>query len=430
MRKQFTLLSVLCALGASVAHPAFAHDQLPAGPQTRPVAIVGATVHTLTGGEASTVMFEQGKITLIANAVDVTLPADALVIDGKSLHVYPGLIDASNTIGLVEIGAVRATRDTTETGDVNPNVQARVAVNPDSELIPVTRSEGVLISNVVPEGGLVSGTASAMLLDGWTWEQMTLRPRTGIAVRWPGITPSPVSDDPEAARNAAKARDESLRKLDQLFDDARAYAKSPSNDYDARLDSMKPLLDGSIPLLVYADEQAQIESAVAFAQRQRVKLALVGGADAGRCIDLLKQFDVPVILTGTHRTPRSADDAIDDLFTLPARLRQAGVRFAISSSRGNMNVRNLPYEAGSAVANGLSRDDGVRAITLWPAQLLGIAAQTGSIDLGKDATLIITNGDILESTTRVQMAFVQGRPVDLNDKQKRLARKYEGREGK
>jgi imidazolonepropionase-like amidohydrolase len=415
-----------------VAVPAWAHDQLPAGPQTRPVAIVGATVHTLTGGEApvGTVMFEQGKITLIANAVDVTLPADALVIDGKSLHVYPGLIDASNTIGLVEIGAVRATRDTDETGDVNPNVQARVAVNPDSELIPVTRSEGVLISNVVPEGGLVSGTASAMLLDGWTWEQMTLRPRTGIAVRWPGITPSPVSDDPEAARNAAKGRDDSLRKLDQLFDDARAYAKSPSNDYDARLDSMKPLLDGSIPLLVYADEQAQIESAVAFAQRQRVKLVLVGGADAGRCIDLLKQFDIPVILTGTHRTPRSSDDAIDDLFTLPARLRQAGVRFAISSSRGNMNVRNLPYEAGSAVANGLSRDDGVRSVTLWPAQLLGIAGQTGSIDLGKDATLIVTNGDILESTTRVQMAFVQGRPVDLNDKQKRLAKKYEGRETK
>ncbi len=415
-----------------MAVPAWAHDQLPAGPQTRPVAIVGATVHTLTGGEApvGTVMFEQGKITLIANAVDVTLPADALVIDGKSLHVYPGLIDASNTIGLVEIGAVRATRDTDETGDVNPNVQARVAVNPDSELIPVTRSEGVLISNVVPEGGLVSGTASAMLLDGWTWEQMTLRPRTGIAVRWPGITPSPVSDDPEAARNAAKGRDDSLRKLDQLFDDARAYAKSPSNDYDARLDSMKPLLDGSIPLLVYADEQAQIESAVAFAQRQRVKLVLVGGADAGRCIDLLKQFDIPVILTGTHRTPRSSDDAIDDLFTLPARLRQAGVRFAISSSRGNMNVRNLPYEAGSAVANGLSRDDGVRSVTLWPAQLLGIAGQTGSIDLGKDATLIVTNGDILESTTRVQMAFVQGRPVDLNDKQKRLAKKYEGRETK
>jgi imidazolonepropionase-like amidohydrolase len=442
------LVATIASLGtASAIH---ASDQVPGRPPTGPVLLRGGDVHTVSGDvlRGGWVLLDQGKIAGVGKKEDA---APALPASGKTIHVagkrvYPGLIAVGNELGLVEIPSVRASRDAAEVGQLNPNVRAEVGVNPDSELIPVTRANGVLLNLTVPSGGLVAGTGALLQLDGWTWEDMTLKAPVGMYVAWPRMTVSRPArgDDGDDGPRPPRA-EEQIKALDRLLDDTRAYvtAKSASagpagggggdakaaatrQNFDARLEAMIPVVRGDVPLLVAAEELRQIESAVALAARQKLKLILVGGYDADRCADLLKANKVPVVIQGTQRLPQRRDAAYDEPFTLPDRLRRAGVTYCLSfSGRSGSNIRNLPYHAGMAAAYGLPPDEAVRAITLYPARILGVGDRVGSIEKGKDATLIVTDGDVLETPTQVELAFVQGRPVDLTSRHTRLWKKYQ-----
>lgn len=413
----------ICLLGQS----AHAHPEAPGAPQRRPLIIVNATVHTAAGPTIAdgAVMFDKGKIVAVGKTKEVQALPSALVIDGQGKHVYPGLIDAGSSLGLVEINAVRATRDYAETGSLNPNVRAETAVNPDSELIPVTRSNGVLAGVILPSSGLVSGRGALMHLDGWTWEDMTIRSGVGLQVNWPRLS-GPTKDD--AGKSTVPS---SLTTLEELLEQARDYRAArradPSRAKDIKLESLLPVLDGDIPVLAAADELRQIQSAVQFCVRHQLKLIIQGGYDAAECAALLKQHDVPVALTGVHRLPNRRSDAYDAPFTLPSRLTKAGVAYCIGGAGrfGGSNLRNLPYHAATAVAYGLEEEEALRAITLYPAQIFGAGEQMGSLEPGKIATLFIADGNILETETTVEQAWIHGRTVSLNNRHKRLWEKYQ-----
>jgi len=447
--KQFICwVPIACIAVGVVVRVARASDEVPGAPQHGPVLLVGGDVYTVSGDviRGGQVLFDQGKI--VAVAKDVQAPSDVKRVDVSGKRVYPGLFAAGNDLGLTEVRSVRGTLDAEEIGDLNPNARAEVAVNPDSELIPVARANGVLLNLTAPEGSVIPGTSAVIQLDGWTWEDLTVKAPVAMHLAWPRMAPVTrsrrVREGPE---EQTKRRDEQLKALDQAFADARAYlaarkatagegeaegkastARAPRRtaDFDARWEAMLPLLERRLPLVVEADEVRQIEAAVAFAAREKVKLVIFGGYDAPLCAELLKAHDVPVIVNGVHRLPLRADSPYDEPFTVPDRLREAGVKYCITLAHrfGGSDVRNLPYHAAAAAAYGLPADEALKAITLYPARILGVADRVGSIEPGRDATLIVTDGDILEPATHVEQAFVQGRGVDLSSKHTRLWQKY------
>ena len=292
--------------------PAFAGPEIPGPPQSRPIALVGGTIHPVSGPEIAigTVLFDRGRLTAIGK--DVAIPADAEKIDVAGQHVYPGLFDAHTQLGLVEIASVRGSVDVSETGSINPNAMARQAFNPDSELIPVTRSAGVLTVLTAPDGKLLAGTSSVMQLDGWTTEDMTLRAAAGVEVAWPRTFPAytwRLDEHEESVQDA----DKTLRQLRTALDNARAYwtAKtaraargSRPPDHDTRWEALIPVFERKLPLIVHADETRQITGAIALAAEQGVKLIIFGGYDAPECVELLKKYDVPVIVNGVTRLPQ------------------------------------------------------------------------------------------------------------------------------
>jgi imidazolonepropionase-like amidohydrolase len=412
----------------------FASDEIPGKPQTEPIAIVNATIHPLTAPRIprGAILFEGGKIKAIGE--ELPLPEKTRVIDGEGCHVYPGLFDAATILGLVEINSIRATIDYREVGSLNPNVRAWIAFNPDSEVIPVTRSNGILLSLVMPTGGLVSGRSAVMQLDGWTWETMALKTDVGLHIQWP--TPTRSSEASTVSGDEADSGKRSVGELRTLFEQARGYqrlrqANPEGSPIDARLESMLAVLDGHVPIFAHADSLPAIQSAVAFATEERVRLVIVGGYDAPHCASLLQREKVPVIVTGTYRLPQRDSDGYDAAYTVPNRLRQAKVDYCLASAGrfGATGIRNLPYHAANAVAFGLPAGEALKAITLYPARILGVDDRVGSLEVGKDATLLITTGDPLEVTTQVQQAFIQGRLVDLNNRQQRLYRKYQSKYG-
>lgn len=424
------LTTCIVAVVTTTAHTA--HPEIPGSPQKTPIAIVGATIHTAAGDaiENGTIVFDKGRIVSVGKSVK--LPPNTERIDGIGKHVYPGLFDAMTNMGLVEINSIRATVDDSETGELNPNVRSQVAVNPDSAIIPTTRSNGVLLTLTAPTGGLISGRSSVLQLDGWTWEDMTLKSDIGMHIRWPRM--DPVSDwwVEKTGKQQITDRDAALKKLEEAFVAVRAYRKARAaapaeHPVDLRWEAMLPVLDGKLPLIAAADDVQQIQAAVAFSVRHKVRLIVTGGYDALRCSALLKKHKIPVVVAGTYRLPVRRDDDYDAAYTLPARLQKAGIKYCISSGGrfGASNVRNLPYHAATAVAYGLKEAEAIRAITLYPAQILGVDARVGSLEVGKDATIFLTDGNPLVIETQVRMAFVQGRRVDLNDRHKRLYRKYQ-----
>lgn len=408
-----------------------ASDVIPGAPQQKPIVLVNGIIHTITGPPINNggIVFDKGVIVEVGGSV--TQPEGAEVIDLKGQHVYPSLIEAHSRIGLTETSSVRATLDFAETGSLNPNVRAHVGVNPDSELIPVTRANGVLIALSAPGSGLISGKASVMQLDGWTFEQMTLKPEVAMVVNWPTITTGSRGPRTTTASTAVAAENQGLKNLRELFDETKAYQQARAADptqqgFDIRLDAMIPVVEGKLPLLVAANRAREIQSAVSFAVERGVKLMIFGGHDAVQCADLLKQYDVPVIVDAVHRNPLRSHDNYAAAYSLPERLRKAGIRFCISGSSRDetWNARNLPYHAATAVAYGLPAEEGLKAITLYPAQILGVADRVGTLEKGKDATLFVTDGDPLETETQVNMAWIQGRKVDLNNRHKQLYQKY------
>lgn len=413
------------------AQSALASDQIPGAPQKKPVALVNGVLHTVSGPviEAGTIVFDNGRITELGPRLQP--PSNADVIDLQGRHVYPGMIESHSQLGLTELSSTRATIDTSETGLLNPNVTAATAVNPDSELIPVTRANGVLVALSAPSGGLVSGKASLLNLDGWTSADMTLQRESGLVINWPTSSRSSFFGPPGTGGAGGDSGGSQLQELRNLFTDARAWSKartaSPETQrYDIRFASMQSVLAGKVPLIVAADEAEEIQAAVAFGVEQKLQVIIFGGYDAESCAELLRRYQVPVIVSAVHRDPRNDHDDYDAAYTLPERLRKAGIQFCISGSARSetWNTRNLPYQAATAAAYGLPRDEALKSVTLYPARILGVADRLGSLEPGRDATIFVSTGDPLETDSQVTQAWIQGRLVDLSSRHTQLAGKY------
>ena len=399
------------------------------------IALVGGTVHPVSGPDIprGTVVIADGRISAVG--ANVTPPAGAKVVDVSGKHVYPSLVPAATNLGLVEISAARATVDVAEIGDVNPDARADVAMNFDSELLPVTRSAGILVAGVTPTGGIVSGSGAAMKLDGWTREDATLRAPAYVAVAWPDLS---IDRSPQAAfsvRIQEKRRDEAVAKLKDVFRDARAYARArgaegksgvPRHDFDPSLEALLPVLEGKALVLVVADRLAQIRAALAWAKEENLKIAIGGGRDAWRAASELAAAGVPVVLDPVIGLPTRADEPYDTPYAAPGILSKAGVRVAISEGDSQF-ARNLAHQASMAMAYGMPRQKALEAITLEPARILGIADRVGSLEPGKDATLFVSDRDVLDFRYTVVAAYVDGRPLDLSDRHKRLYERYRNR---
>lgn len=410
----------------TVSQSVRASDEIPGAPQKQPIALIGGTVFPVSGPkiEDGVVVFEQGRIVAVGSKDSVEIPAKANRVDCSGKQIYPGLFESHSQLGLTEVSAVRATNDRSEVGRIKPNVKANVAVNPDSELIPVTRANGVLLALTEPSGGLVAGQASVLQLDGWTYEDLTVKAGAAMVVSWPSV-PN------QLEKGNAASSSNSVEQLRKLLDDARVYRSArkltpESQATDVRLEAMFPVLDRKMPLLVHANSLAVIQSAVSFAAEEKLRMLIYGGYDAPLCAELLKKHDVPVIIAAAYRLPRRRSDPFDSGYTLASRLHKAGVRFCISggATSRTSNTRNLPYHAAVSVAYGLPHDVALRAITLSPAEILGVADRVGSLETGKDATLFVTTGDPLETPSNVTAAWVQGRAVDLSSRHVKLYEKY------
>jgi imidazolonepropionase-like amidohydrolase len=361
------------------------------------------------------------------------------VIQLAGLHVYPGMIDADTVVGLMEIESVRGSLDINETGPVNPDARVEIALNPDSELIPVTRVNGITHVLAVPGGGLISGTSVLERLDGWTWEDLAAAAPAALHVQYPRWRPRPSFFGPPVSKeDLKKEREKALQDLRETFAAARAYRQARGSEgaggrrprNDPALEAMIPVLEGKIPVMVHAGEIRQIKDALRWAKEEKIRMILVSGADAGLAAGLLKEQNVPVVLGPILETPDRRDEPYDTPFTVAAKLLSAGVPFCISGGGGAFNApvtRNLPYHAAMAAAFGLPKDEALKAITLYPARILGVEKDLGSIEAGKSASLIVTDGDPLEIRTQIKRVFIDGRPADLMNRHLRLYEKYSGR---
>jgi imidazolonepropionase-like amidohydrolase len=425
---------VLLALAAAGTLTLSAQTATPPAPSGGRVALVGATVHPVGSPDIlnGVVVVNGAKIESVSAG---PAPAGVRVVDLSGKHLYPSLVATATQLGLVEISAVRASVDTAEIGEINPEARADLAVNFDSEILPVTRSAGVLVAGVTPIGGIVSGSASALKLEGWTREDAALRSQAAVTVFWPNLR---IDRSPEArfsARVQERRRDENLRRLKEAFASARAYGRArdaesttgvPRHDADPKMEALRPAADGKIPVFVVANTLAQIRGALAWAKEAGVKIVIVGGQDAWRAAGELAAAGVPIVVDPVIGLPARSDEPYDAPFANAGILAQAGVRVAISEGDSQF-VRNIAHHAGVAAAYGLPREKALESITLEPARILGIDDRVGSIAPGKDATLIVTDGDILDFRHRVLAAYLDGRELDLSDKHKRLYERYRNR---
>lgn len=402
------------------------------------LALVGGTIHPVSAPPIADGTLVLDGATIVAVGQDVAIPPDARVQNISGLHVYPALLDANTVLGLVEVSSVPGTVDVSEMGDINPNVRAEVAINPESDLLPVTMANGILVAMTAPRGGLIAGTAAVIRLQGWTWEDMTLAAPVGLMVNWPDMRiQRGTGASPEDKQ--IEQRDARLRALRGAFADARAYVQAvaaegergvPVHDRDPRWEAMRPVLDGTIPVLVAAGDLLQIRAALQFAAEENVRLVLLASHDVWRVADELAARRIPVILGPTHALPARRWEAYDEPFTVAQKLYAAGVRFCFSygdNAFSAAHARNLPYQAATAAAYGLPPDEALRAVTQYPAEILGVADRLGTLDAGKEATFIVTDGDPLEIRTHVQRAFMAGREIDLGTRHTRLYDKYRSR---
>lgn len=429
----------LCAVAALLVGTATAPAQeAPATPaQQQPLVIRGGTVHPISGeAYVGTVVAEDGLIT--AAGPDVDAPAGANVIDANGLHVYPGLFDAASRLGLTEIGAVDVTSDVNELGDFTPHLLARTAVHPASELIPVARANGITHTMALPGGGgdgTFPGQGSVFSLDGWTIEEMEIEPAAVMIMGWPSVetrefdqSTFEVTDRPYS--EAKEEYDRAVHRLEQWLDAAREYDQAKNGGAqlrpDLRLEALARVVRGEVPVLAQADEERYIRDVVAFAQEQELRLIIAGGAEAYKVADLLAQNNVPVILGPTQSMPSGPDASYDEAYANPGRLHAAGVQFALATFNAS-DSRTLPYEIAMAIPYGLPRDAALRAITINPAEILGLADRLGTIEAGKIANLIVTDGDPLEITTHIEHLIIDGREVSTMNKHRELYERYSAR---
>lgn len=401
------------------------------------IALTGATVHPVSGPPIAnaSVVVTDGKIAAVG--AGITPPAGAKVVSCAGKHIYPGLISAYTVLGLVEVNSVLGTNDQNETGNVNPNIRAEVQINPESDLLPVTRVNGITSALSVPRGGAISGTSALIHLDGWTQEDMTVARPVGLHVNWPSLSINRAWWETRSEEDQRKAREEAVQAIRDAFEDARAYWKArdaegktgvPRHDRDVKWDAMGRALRGEIPVMFHADALNQIRSVLRFVDEQKLpRVVLVGADDAWRVTDELKARDIAVITGEPLSLPRRGYEPYDTGMSLAAKLHAAGVRFCISDGGGSTNARNLGHQAAMAAAFGLPRNEALKSITLYPAQILGVGDRLGSIEPGKDADLIVTDGDPLEITSHVEQVYIGGRPTSMETRHTRLFKKYDAR---
>ncbi len=409
-------------------------------------ALTHAKIFTLAGNtiEDGTIILRDGKIAAVGVTVEV--PPGAQVIDAKGLQVYPGIFDSITQMGLREIGAVSATVDSTETGNYNPDVVAATAVSPSSEHIPVTRAAGITEVLAVPGSGgfdsggssnVIGGQASAIHLSGWAIDEMLIKKSAAMALHWPEIETqtfdfATFSRKEKPYSEAKQEYDKQVNELTDWLERARHYSQvmeksSPAKyDRDLKLEALVPVVRGKLPVLVFADRSREIRNAVEFCDKQKLRMILAGGAEAYKVKDLLRSKGVPVILRPMLTLPPDEDDPYDRLLSQPAELAAAGVRFAIASF-DNSFARRLGQNAANAVAHGLPYEEALKAVTIYPARILGLDDQIGTIEQGKLANIIVTNGDPLELTTDVKYLFIRGQLTSLDNRHMRLYEKYSKR---
>ncbi|RMG78249.1 MAG: hypothetical protein D6714_18420 [Bacteroidetes bacterium] len=416
-----TLLFFLCFASLLPAQ----HVPAPAPKQTRPIVIKGATAHLGNGQviENCAIAFDEGKITFVGSANDRRAFPNHLEIDATGKHLYPGFIAPNTTLGLLEIGAVRATRDVGEVGTFNPNIRSIIAYNTDSEITPTIRSMGVLLAEIVPQGGRIPGSSSIVELDAWNWEDAAYKTDHAIHLNWPSAY-SYNWRQRKMSKNDRYAGQ--VKEIESFFKEAAAYTKKENPEpKNLKFEAMRGLFDRSVKLFIHADDAAAIESGVMLAKEHGMSAVIVGGRDAWMVADFLKESDVPVILGETQSLPRRQHADIAQPFKTPAQLQDAGVVFAFSGG-GHWQNRNLAFQAGQAVGFGLKYEDAVKALTSNTAQIMGIGKTVGTIAEGMDATLFISDGDALDMrTANVIRAFIRGKDIDLDNKQKQLYRRFQ-----
>jgi imidazolonepropionase-like amidohydrolase len=415
-----------------VASSAFAQSVIINSPGKKlTIAIRNATIVPVSSAMIpnGTIVFSNGLITAVGASVNI--PANATVIDGTGLFVYPGLIDAGSHVGLEEISAVPGTVDTAELGDINPNARAEVAVNPHSNVIPVTRVNGITSVVTEPEGGIISGSSALLNLAGWTPQEMTVKAPLAMHIHFPRLRTNAFDEQPqdeEAAKEASKNYTKQIDKLRDVFKDAQAYAKASAShvkrvDRDLILEALVPVVEGREPVVMHANLERDIRAALKFADEFKLKVILADAEDVARVIPELKSRNIPVILGPILSLPPREDDAYDLVYSNAKTLNDAGIPFAIQSSDAH-NARNLPYNAAACAAFGLPKDVALRSVTLAPAQIFGVADKVGSLETGKLANIIITDSDPLEIVTHVKRLFIGGEEITLNTNQTLLYEKF------
>jgi len=420
-------------LGTILAHGQATISPAPA--QSKPVVITGATIHVGNGQVISNgyIAFDKGKITAIGEGAPAST-SGADVIDASGKQIYPGFICPVTTLGLVEVEeGARGTVDDVETGELNPNVRSIIAYNTDSKVIPTVRSNGILLVQPTPSGGLISGQSSVVQLDAWNWEDAAYKKDIAIHMNWPVLRPATrrrTQATPGVPQETPEERNQkALDAIYSLFTQAKAYAEAKPSVINLRFESMKGLFNGTKKLFVDADGGKEITQAVGFAKKLGISLVIVGGKESYLVTDLLKSNNVPVILHETQTLPAREDDDVYLPYKLPKILQDAGVLYGLTGT-GFWRQRNLPFEAGEACGYGLTKEQALSMITINNAKILGIDKTTGTLEVGKDANLFISKGDALDMITiDVQKAFIQGRDINLDNLHKQLYRKFAAKYG-
>jgi imidazolonepropionase-like amidohydrolase len=410
------------------------------------VLLRNATVHTVTRGIITNgqVLIIDGKIANVGGPdLTINLPTETQSIDLEGDHLYPGLIALDTSLGLTEVEAVRATRDTTEVGDYTPDVESWIAVNPDSELIPVARANGVACFEPSPKGSIVAGQSALLTAHGWTFEEMALKKPAALHLYWPAmeLNTREKSRDPKVKplEEQAKERRSKLRSIQEFFDEAKAYSKAREaadnggSSAPARIpawEAMLPYVRGELPVILHADEVRQIRAAVNWAVTNHFKAIIAGGRDAAMLAGLLATNGIPVIYQSMFIQPPRDTDSYDVQFRTPELLRDAGVKVAFSFGTGGFattSIRNLPYAAAQAIAFGLPEIEALKNLTLHPAEFMNVADRLGSIEAGKDATLFVCDGSVFDLRSNVKQMWIAGDEVPLESRHTRLYDKYRNR---
>ncbi len=410
----------------------FSAQPTPAPAQSESILITNVTAHLGTGEmiENAAIGFANGKITFVGKSNAAKAADYDQVVDGEGRHAYPGFIAPNSTLGLQEIGAVRATRDQYEVGTFRPNVRAIIAYNTESEITPTVRTNGVLIGQITPRGGTISGSSGVVHFDAWNWEDAAIRIVDGVHVNWPWMHHRH-SEHGKVEFRKRKTYDQQKAEIERFFTEAKAYCAEKPKLTEVKFEAMCGLFSGELNLYVHAHDIKQITEAVHFKREFNIpNMTIVGGADSYLVGDLLRENKVSVMVRRLHSLPRFHEDDMDLTYRLPKMLEDEGVLYCLENSGDmeQMGTRNLPFYAGTAVAYGLTYEQAVKAVTLNTAMILGVANRMGSLEVDKDATFFLSVGDALDMRTNdVTHAFIEGRAIDLDNRQLQLYRKYKAK---